>query len=257
MQAQADREDQLNLERQLNLEDPSNLERQLNLEDLEGQLNQEKQDNQESQENQASRADEPREGDDPEGENPKGESPEGDDPKGESPKGESPEDEPQAGDDSKGEPPKGESPEDEPQAGENTETRRTRILNRYVVLTMEKRALQAREKIINEELEKLEEVVKDIFIESGWTSVATTKGTVYIHRDVVARLRKDEDGGFDQAHQALEDCGLGYMVKGNVNTSSLGAYVREREKCKEEIPLEAAQWIIKTELFRARVRAPA
>jgi hypothetical protein len=247
MQAQADREDQLNLERQLNLEDPSNLERQLNLEDLEGQLNQEKQDNQESQENQASRADEPREGDDPEGESPKGESPEGDDPKGESPKGESP----------KGESPKGESPEDEPQAGENTETRRTRILNRYVVLTMEKRALQAREKIINEELEKLEEVVKDIFIESGWTSVATTKGTVYIHRDVVARLRKDEDGGFDQAHQALEDCGLGYMVKGNVNTSSLGAYVREREKYKEEIPLEAAQWIIKTELFRARVRAPA
>ncbi len=151
----------------------------------------------------------------------------------------------------------GEDPKGESHEAENTETRRTKTLNRYVALTMEKRALQAREKIINEELEKLEEVVKDIFIESGWTSVATTQGTVYIHRDVVARLRKDADGGFDQAHQALENCGLGYMVKGNVNTSSLGAYVREREKYEEEIPPEAAQWIIKTELFRARVRAPA
>ena len=122
---------------------------------------------------------------------------------------------------------------------------------------MEKRQLQAREKIINEELEKLEEVVKDIFIESGWTSVATAQGTVYIHRDVAARLRKDEGGGYDEAHQALEDSGLGYMVKGTVNTSSLGAYVREREKCEEEIPPEAAKWIIKVELFRARVRAPA
>jgi pyrroloquinoline quinone (PQQ) biosynthesis protein C len=47
------------------------------------------------------------------------------------------------------------------------------------------------------------------------------------------------------------------MVKGNVNTQSLRAYVREREEYKEEIPPEAARWIIKTEMYRARVKAKA
>ena len=131
------------------------------------------------------------------------------------------------------------------------------IMNRYAARTMEKRKLQAREKIVNQELEELERRVTDIFAENGWTSVATEGGTVYLHREVFARLAKDERGGYDEAHRALEASGLGYMVKGSVNTQSLRAYVREREEYEEEIPPEAARWIIKTEMFRARVKAKA
>ena len=148
------------------------------------------------------------------------------------------------------------------EAAEDTETQNagagntdSEILNRYASLTMEKRALQAREKIVTQDLATLEERVTDIFAENGWSSVATAGGTVYLHREVFARLAKDEEGGYDEAHSALNACGLGYMVKGTVNSQSLRAYVREREEYGEEIPPEAARWIIKTEMFRARVKA--
>ena len=160
-----------------------------------------------------------------------------------------------------GEPKPGEPKPGEPKPGnpgtEKPGNSDSEILNRYAARTMEKRRLQAREKIVTQELEELERRVTDIFAENGWSSVATEGGTVYLHREVFARLAKDEEGGYDGAHRALEASGLGYMVKGNVNTQSLRAYVREREEYKEEIPPEAARWIIKTEMYRARVKAKA
>lgn len=140
---------------------------------------------------------------------------------------------------------------------EGQQDRNTRMINKYVALTMEKRKIQARERVINQELATLEDLVKDIMGQNGWSSVSTEDGVVFIRREVFARLRKDEEGSYESAYQALREAGLEYMVKDTVNTQTLTAYVREQEDCEEPLPQTAEPWILKEELFRARVRAPA
>ena len=95
----------------------------------------------------------------------------------------------------------------------------------YVALTRRKRALTEELKDATYALARMEEVLVECFAAEGLQSVKAQDGsTAYLNRQIWASLQDNADG---QAFRALEDQGLGWMVKPNVNHQVLSAEVRE------------------------------
>ena len=126
----------------------------------------------------------------------------------------------------------------------------------FVSKTNEKRKLENALEKVKAELTQLEPEVIDQLNDLNMTRMTTTLGaTVHLQTEVLASLVNGPDGTKDQAHQALRDHDLEYLVKEGVNAQSLKAYVAERKKYKEEIPEGLLEFIKVTERPRARVRA--
>ena len=126
----------------------------------------------------------------------------------------------------------------------------------FVSKTNEKRKLENALEKVKAEITQLEPEVIDQLNDLNMTRMTTTLGaTVHLQTEVLASLVNDANGTKDQAHQALRDHDLEYLVKEGVNAQSLKAYVSERKKYKEEIPEGLREFIKVTERPRARVRA--
>lgn len=73
--------------------------------------------------------------------------------------------------------------------------------------------------------------------------------TVYLHRSLRARPKAGER---EDLVAALMAEGLGDLVKEDVNTNTLAAYVRERENEGDELPTAVAAHIAVEEMFSIR-----
>ena len=138
---------------------------------------------------------------------------------------------------------------------EPREERRNPALE-FVRLTYEKRTIEEQLRRVKGQLNNLEPEVIDQMTDMGLQNIKTVDGaTVYLQMDVFASLVSDDDGTKDEAHEALREHELGYLVKEGVNAQSLRAYVNERKSSDEEIPAGLLPYIKVTETPRARVRS--
>ena len=78
--------------------------------------------------------------------------------------------------------------------------------------------------------------------------------TIYLAKEIWASLVRDEDGSVDEAHKALQEHGLGYLVQDKVDSRSLSAWVREQRREKTEIPEALLPFPKISEAYRVKTR---
>ena len=130
----------------------------------------------------------------------------------------------------------------------------TKDIDNYIKKNLEKRDLEAKLRDIKEQLDQEEQRLTEYFAENGLQNVKTKSGLAYLSRELFANLVKGEDGSHKKAHTALKRAGLKYLVKDQVNSSSLRAYVRELDENGTAIPKGLIPHINIAEVFRIRVR---
>ena len=113
---------------------------------------------------------------------------------------------------------------------------RNEIVHHFIQMTKQKRQMETDLNQIKKQLTALESQVVDYFSLEGIQNLATKEGTAYLHVDVFASLIADENGDFDDAHVALSEANLDYLIKQGVNSKSLSAYVRQQRNAGEDIP---------------------
>jgi hypothetical protein len=123
---------------------------------------------------------------------------------------------------------------------------------RFVMLEADKRALEAKLKQINEEMEFLEGRILEAWSDAGQQSASINGYTVYVTVDFFCTKR----GGVDTAGfcELLKANGLGNIVGPTYAANSLKAWVKERRDNQEEIPQEIAERINAVEVARLRCR---
>lgn len=99
----------------------------------------------------------------------------------------------------------------------------------FVALSDEKAALDARLKVVKDELAALSDLLATQFALAGVPRMTVNGRTVYLHRQVWASVQP-EDGDLDAAFKVLERYDMGWMVKPTVNSQTLSARIREMEK---------------------------
>ena len=150
-----------------------------------------------------------------------------------------------------GEPMPGEEPEPEPM----TEVTLQSLVNRMIELQRKKRERKDEEDRDNAELKRIEPIISQQFAARQIQQQKNTEGvTVYLQREIWASLVKDEDGSLDDAHEALRSNDLGWLVQDNVNGQKLSAWVREKEKQKEEIPANLLPFLKISKPYKVKVR---
>ena len=99
-------------------------------------------------------------------------------------------------------------------------------VSEYVVKTRRKRELEAELKALKKEIDNMEPEVQEYFADTGFQSVRTGNGIAYLYREILANLAPEESGTHEEAHEALREHGLAYMIKTRVDATQLRAYVR-------------------------------
>jgi hypothetical protein len=119
----------------------------------------------------------------------------------------------------------------------------------YAALTAERRKLEDEVNAIKRDLADREEKLVEAFGEAGIQSIKTTSGqTVYLNREIFARMSGDQD----EAHAAFRQAGLGDLIKEVINAQTLRAYVREMD---EALPEGLQPYVDVTEIYRMRMRS--
>ena len=130
----------------------------------------------------------------------------------------------------------------------------TKEIDDYIKKNIEKRNLEAKLREIKEQLDQDEQRLADYFAENGLQNIKTKTGTAYLSRELFANLVKGEDGSHKKAHTAFKRAGLKHLVKDQINSSSLRAYIRELDENGVSIPKGLIPHINIAEVFRIRVR---
>ena len=129
------------------------------------------------------------------------------------------------------------------------------LTNRMIELHQEKRDLKTRSENNSAEIKLLEPVISKRFAAQQIQQQKTMTGeTVYLQRDSWTSLVQDEDGSMEEAHQALREHGLAWLVKDNVNGRTLSAWVREQEKQETEIPEDLLPFLKISKAYKVKVR---
>ena len=103
--------------------------------------------------------------------------------------------------------------------------------------------------------QKMQAPLLDQFAANGIQNQKMDTGeTVFIHKTTQVSLRKNDAGELADAHQALRDHGLDYLVRDNVNGNQLSAWYREQTENEEEIPEELSPFLNVSNIFQVRVR---
>ena len=119
----------------------------------------------------------------------------------------------------------------------------------YAALTAERRKLEFEVNAIKRDLADREAKLVEAFGEAGIQNIKTASGqTVYLNREIFARLAGDQD----EAHAAFRQAGLGDLIKEVINAQTLRAYVREMD---EALPEGLQPFIDVTEVYRMRMRS--
>ena len=127
-------------------------------------------------------------------------------------------------------------------------------LKELMELTRDKRDLEAQLNSKKKRIAILEPRVAEWMALNEYKSLKVNETTAVLHRELFASLVRDEDGTHTGAHKALQESGLGYLVKEDVATQSLKAYVKNADKTGEPIPEGALPFIKISEVFQVRVR---
>ena len=129
------------------------------------------------------------------------------------------------------------------------------LTNRMIELHREKLDLKTRTENNTAEIKLLEPVIATQFAAQQIQQQKNMQGeTVYLQRDIRASLVRDENGDLEEAHQALRDHGLAWLVKDNVNGNSLSAWIREQKTQDTEIPEDLLPYLKISKPYRVKVR---
>jgi hypothetical protein len=93
-------------------------------------------------------------------------------------------------------------------------------------------------KYLGEQMDALEDAIREDLIEAGISSINIDGAKVYINRQIWAS--PDGEGAFE-AMKGVE--GFDILVKPSVNTQSLSAVVRELPKDKDGMPILPAELV--------------
>lgn len=133
-------------------------------------------------------------------------------------------------------------------------------LDSFENLTMEKRELEQQLAAVKKDLANVEEGLLQELQEKGIQNIKTNRGnTVYLNREIFASIIGDKA----KAVRVFRWRGLKDLVKTEVNSQTLRAYVREL--CENEgastlypqdaIPQGLQPYINATEIYRLRMRS--
>ncbi len=101
---------------------------------------------------------------------------------------------------------------------------------------------------------RMESMVADHFLMNNIKNQKMAGGqTVYLRGDTYVSLVHDEDGGLEQAHLALRQHGLEYLVQDRVNANQLSGWYRKARENEEEIPEELLPFLNVSNVYRVRV----
>ena len=129
------------------------------------------------------------------------------------------------------------------------------LTNRLIELHREKLDLKTRSENNSAEIKLLEPVISKRFAAQQIQQQKTMTGeTVYLQRDSWTSLVQNKDGSMEEAHQALREHGLAWLVKDNVNGRTLSAWVREQEKQETEIPEDLLPFLKISKAYKVKVR---
>ena len=125
----------------------------------------------------------------------------------------------------------------------------------YAELTQRKRDLERQLAFVKEDLTRREEILAADLEAAGLQQLKTNAGAVlYRHEALFASLVKDADGEPAAALAALQQQGLGWMVKPTVNANTLRSWVKEQEQTLEGLPAELRPHLKISRLPRVGVR---
>ena len=128
----------------------------------------------------------------------------------------------------------------------------TNLLDRFTTLTREKRELEAKLRMVQDELNGVMPALLDSMAESGVQSIKSNDGaTVYMARNIFARPVDAE-----ALCQALERTGYGDIISRGVHHKTLNAFVKEfeGEGGEVELPQEIADQLDLTTVYQVRMR---
>ena len=129
------------------------------------------------------------------------------------------------------------------------------LTDRMIELHREKRDLKTRSENNSAEIKLLEPVISKRFAAQQIQQQKNMNGEmVYLQRDLRASLVRDENGDLEEAHQALREHGLAWLVKDNVNGNSLSAWIREQKTQNTEIPEDLLPFLKISKPYRVKVR---
>ena len=100
------------------------------------------------------------------------------------------------------------------------------LIDRFIALTEEKRDLNEDLRVLNEELERVEQMLADEFLQQGLKNIKTDQGqTIYLKDQVFASA----EGTTEELCEVLKkDQKTEWLVKETVHGGQLSAWVRER-----------------------------
>lgn len=126
------------------------------------------------------------------------------------------------------------------------------LARRFVELTRRRSELTAEEDSVKRELARVNEKLLEQFAQAGPQSVRIDGYTVYLHRDLRARV--PQGGTKGDACDALRAAGLHDYVEEAFNHNSVSALFREWDRAGEPPPEELAGRLEAIELFSVRAR---
>lgn len=125
-------------------------------------------------------------------------------------------------------------------------------VHRYVELRRRQSELESEASGVKEEADQIEQRLLEDFAEQGVDRMSVNGHTVYLHRQLWARVPE----GVTRAEvvEALEEAGLGHFVRRQYNTQTVSAWLRDLEREEEELPPELYGMIEGSERYSLRVR---
>ena len=130
---------------------------------------------------------------------------------------------------------------DQPQVSPVSGGLNTEILKRFAELDEKKSELQSQLRVVQDEINQLDNIVQDQLINSGVKRITVAGRTIFVKERIVAKYNSRAE-----AIQALKMADLGYLVAENFNTGTLNAYISELIRNGDPLPKEF-DGIIKSE----------
>ena len=128
------------------------------------------------------------------------------------------------------------------------------VVARSIELRRENRDLKAKMDANAAELKRMDPIIEQFAKRQTKSQKRTTGETIYVEKSVYASLVKDGNGEHEEAHRALQEHGLEWLVKDKVDSQSLNAWVREQQQLETEIPEGLLPFLNISEVYRVKVR---
>lgn len=129
----------------------------------------------------------------------------------------------------------------------------TEMLQQFLTMTLEKRKHEQEAKALASKIAVIEPLIIEEFAADGMQRTTLQGHTVYLNRQMLSSV---VSGEMPAVCLGLEAVGAGDLVKESVNSATLSAWVRERERDADDMPIlppELAGLVKVYERFSMRV----